>query len=131
MKKSGSLVLLACLLIVSSCFILRANNKANAVYRFNRTGILEITGTAQLPENVKNTVVPAEKTEELIDQLEGLVLKATDEKNDSKGWEYSFTIVYEEGKTVSISLSEEKIVIDGYIYRTNRYDFDDFLAYFT
>lgn len=130
MKKRGYLALVACLLILSGCAILKANNHADGFYKFNRTGITEITGTAQMSEGVKHTVIPEEKFEELISQIENLRLKATDEKIDNKGWQYLFTVAYEDGKTISISLSEGKIVIDGRIYRTNLYDPDAFLTYF-
>lgn len=39
-------------------------------------------------------------------------------------------IASDDGKSVNINLSKERIVIDGYAYNTELYNADDFLTYF-
>lgn len=127
MKKTLCLILAGLLLILSGC----ATSQKNEPYTINRTGITKITGTSQMSRPVKNIVIPSEKTEELLNQLDALHLIPTGEKNDLKGWQYFFDIEYGNGTTIRITLISESLVeIDDYIYKTTLYNSNDFLKFF-
>lgn len=99
-------------------------------FEFNRNGITEVTGTSQMSDPVANVVLPKSSVEKLLNQIEELCLQPTDADDDKKGWEYLFAVKYDDGSTTSISLSEEKIKIDGKVYETDLYQSNDFSAYF-
>lgn len=123
MKKIGCFLLAMVFLALSGCSAFQKTV-------FPREGIAEITGTSQMTAPVRTAVLSAGQTEELLTRIEGLGLEPTGEKNDRKGWEYSFVVRYEDGREISIVLSEETAVIDEVVYRAARYRADDFSAYF-
>lgn len=124
MKKALCIAFAVLMLLLASC------TSGDGYYKFEREGITEIKGITTMTEKVKEVTVSAEKTEQLLNQLESLNLEKTGEKNEFKGWEYSFTVSYGDGKTVLVSLSEKAAVIDGYVYNTSLYSADDYLNYF-
>lgn len=99
-------------------------------FEFSRDGITEVTGTSQMSDPVANVVLPKSSVEKLLNQIEELCLQPTDADDDKKGWEYLFVVKYDNGSTISISLSEENIKIDGNVYKTTQYKSNDFLVYF-
>ena len=104
--------------------------KEDAFYKFNRTGITEITGTSQMSDPVKKVVLPSASVEKFVKQIEELCLQPTGTDDNAKGWEYFFAIKYDDGSTTSITLSEGKINIDGKVYKTTLYRSNDFSTYF-
>ena len=83
-----------------------------------------------MSDPVKKVVITKENAERFLNQVEELCLQPTGTNNNTKGWEYFFAIKYDDGSTISITLSEGKIDIDGKIYKTNLYKASDFAAYF-
>lgn len=83
-----------------------------------------------MSDPVKNVVITKENAERFLNQVEELCLLPKDTDDNKKGWEYLFVVKYDDGSTTSISLSEEKIKIDGIVYKTTLYHSDDFLTYF-
>ena len=123
MKKIGCFLLAMVFLALSGC---SASQKTVLPHE----GIAEITGTSQMTAPVRTAVLSAGQTEEFLTRIEGLGLEPTGEKNDRKGWEYFFVLRYEDGRSISIVLSEEAAVIDEVVYRAARYRADDFSSYF-
>ena len=99
-------------------------------FEFNRNGITEVTGTSQMSDPVVTVVLTKSNVEKLLNQVEELCLLPADADDNKKGWEYLFVVKYDDGSTTSISLSEEKIKIDGKVYQTTLYKSNDFSAYF-
>lgn len=121
------LIFVIILTLAASCV---KQNVENNSYTFDSSGIEEIRGTSQMLENVKSVVLSDEEIPKLLEQLDSLLLEETEEKNEHKGWEFFFLIKYHDGRSVNINLSKEQIVIDGFVYHTERYHSDDFLIYF-
>lgn len=115
---------------LSGCSSASSPENKDDYYKVNRTGMTEVTGTSQMSDPVKDVVIPKESVEQLLNQIDGLHLQATSQGNAVKGWEYLFTIKYEDGSTTQISLSEEKIKIDDKVYETDLYQSNDFSVYF-
>lgn len=116
--------------VTAGCGSAPSGNSANDYYKFNRSGITEITATSQMSNPVKTTVISKENAELLLNRLEELKLQPENTENDFKGWQYSFGIKYEYESTVQINLSEETTVIDGKNYKTDLYKADDFSEFF-
>lgn len=127
---------LLCIFVAILIFALSGCSSASSpenkydYYKVNRTGMTEVTGTSQMSDPVKDVVIPKESVEQLLNQIDGLHLQTTSQGNDVKGWEYLFTIKYEDGSTTQISLSEEVVKIDGDVYKTTLYKANDFAKYF-
>ena len=130
MKKIICFALAIMLFVLSGCSSQQPNNQTDDYYKFNRAGIAEIEGTSQMSDPVKKVVITKENAERFLNQVEELCLQPTGTNNNTKGWEYFFAIKYDDGSTISITLSEGKIDIDGKIYKTNLYKASDFAAYF-
>ena len=123
MKKIGCFLLAMVFLALSGCSAFQKTG-------LPRDGIAEITGTSQMSDPVRTAVLSAGQAEEFLTRIEGLGLEPTGEKTDQKGWEYSFVVRYEDGRSISIVLSEEAAVVDEVVYRAARYRADDFSSYF-
>ena len=130
MKKIVCFALAIMLFVLSGCSSQQPNNQTDDYYKFNRAGIAEIEGTSQMSDPVKKVVITKENAERLLNQVEELCLQPTGTNNNTKGWEYFFAIKYDDGSTISITLSEGKIDIDGKVYKTDLYQSKDFSAYF-
>lgn len=130
MNRIPCLVLAVLLFVLSGCSTPQPHNQTNNFYTFDHTGIVEITATSQMSENVNNIVVSEENIEALLNKLDSLCLTPVDDGKKFKGWQYLFVIEYDDGNIIKISLSEEQVNINGQIYTTTLYHSDDFLTYF-
>ncbi len=130
MKKIVCFALAMLLFVLSGCSSASSPENKDDYYEVNRTGVTEITGTAQMPNDVKKVVLTGDSVEKFLKQIDELRLQPTDADDNTKGWTYFFAIKYDDGSATSISLSEGKINIDGKIYKTDLYQSNDFSAYF-
>lgn len=116
--------------VLAGCGSTPSGNSADGYYKFNRSGITEITATSQMSDSVKTIAISKENAERLLNRLEELKLQPENTENDLKGWQYLFDIKYEDESTVQITLSEETAVIDGKNYKTDLYEAEDFSEFF-
>lgn len=130
MKKLLCIVLTMFIFVLSGCSSASSPENKDDYYKVNRTGVTEITGTAQMPDDVKKVVLTGDSVEKFLKQIDELSLQATDADDNTKGWTYFFAIKYDDGSTTSVSLSEEKIKIDDKVYETDLYQSNDFSVYF-
>ena len=130
MKKLLCIVVALFMLALLGCSSSSPDKQTDDYYRVNRTGITEVIGTSQMFDPVKNFILPSVSVEKLLKQIDDLCLQPTGIDDDKKGWEYYFVIKYDDGSTVSITLSEGRVTIDGEIYKTTLYQSNDFAVYF-
>ena len=130
MKKLLCIVLAMFIFVLSGCSAVSSPENKDDYYKVNRTGVTEITGTAQMPDDVKKIVLTGDSVEKFLKQIDELSLQPTGDDDNTKGWTYFFAIKYDDGSATSITLSEWKINIDGKIYKTSLYKANDFAAYF-
>lgn len=126
-------ILCAVILIVfvtAGCGAAPSGNSADGYYKFNRSGITEITAASQMSNPVKTTVISKENADRLLNRLEELKLQPENTENDLKGRQYLFSIKYEDESTVQITLSEETVIIGGTNYETDLYKAENFSEYF-
>lgn len=130
MKRLLCIVVAMFIFVLSGCSSASSPENKDDCYKVNRTGVTEVTGSSQMSDPVKDVVIPKESVEQHLNQIDGLHLQATSQGNAVKGWEYLFTIKYDDRSTTQISLSEEKIKIDEKVYETDLYQSNDFSVYF-
>ena len=130
MKKLLCIAVAMFIFMLSGCSSASSPENKDDYYEVNRTGVTEITGTAQMPDDVKKVVLTGDSVEKFLKQIDELSLQPTDADDNTKGWTYFFAIKYDDGSATSITLSEGKINIDGKIYKTSLYKANDFAAYF-
>lgn len=99
-------------------------------YKFDRSGITEISATSQMADQVKKIVISKEDAQAFLDKVEQLRLTPADTENDAKGWDYFFVIKYDSGKETQISFLKEIIKIDDEAYKSDLYKSETFLTYF-
>ena len=130
MKKILCIVLAMFIFVLSGCSSASSPENKDDYYNVNRTGITEVTGTSQMSDPVMKVVLTGNDVEKFLKQIDELRLQPTGTNDDTKGWEYYFVVKYDDGGTTSITLSEEKIEIDGKVYKTTLYQSNAFLTYF-
>lgn len=116
--------------MLTSCSSGMSSGSVEGYYKFNRSEITEIVGTSQMSDPVKATVISKENADQFLNQLEDLELRPENTESNLKGWEYSFTIKYENESTVQITLSKKGAVIDGENYKIGTYNANDFSVFF-
>lgn len=104
---------------------------SNSEYHIEKNLIKEISGTEQLSGDFNNVILNNNDIDVFIDNIERLHLKKTLKKSEIEGGkDFFFIINYEDGKQESISLSNNEVTINRYIYRTNLYNKDNFITFF-
>lgn len=114
-----------CLLAILS--LLGCNNKE---YCIDRSTVKDICGIEQPSGAYKSIVLNKEDINTFIDNIEKLHLKKTLKKSETEGRDFFFTINYLDGKHENINLSQREIDINGYIYKTSSYNYENFKCFF-
>lgn len=130
MRKLLCVVVALFIFMLSGCSSASSPDNKDTDYKINRVGVTEVSGTSQMSDPVKDVVIPKESVEQLLNQIEGLHLQATDQDSAVKGWDYLFNVKYDDGSTTQISLSGEAVKVDGKVYKTTLYKANDFSTYF-
>ncbi len=127
---SGIVFLISALIL--SMFIWLATNPATkpATIDIEIYDIKKITAVTQMTDSSPTVIdVPEKDWEELLTKINSLSAQKIDSE-DMNGWEYSFTITYEDESTLQIIFRNEKVKVGDSYYLVTDYNKNDFMYVF-
>ncbi|MBQ2738265.1 MAG: hypothetical protein IJF38_06210 [Clostridia bacterium] len=98
-------------------------------YKIRRDGIIKITGRTILEDGLHEIELNGARKEEFLDQIDALCLMPVS-NNYEFGYDFGFTVFYDDDSYIAISLIEPQIHLGGCDYVTELYRPEDFLKYF-
>lgn len=98
-------------------------------YKIRRDGIIKITGRTILEDGLHEIELDGALKEEFLDQIDALRLSPV-EKNYEFGYDFGFTVFYDDDSYIAISLIKSQIHLGDCDYVTELYRPEDFLKYF-
>ncbi|MBE6125048.1 MAG: hypothetical protein E7186_01845 [Erysipelotrichaceae bacterium] len=111
---------------ISSC----SPNNTNKL-KLNANDIKEIVGTSQMSNPIiTKTFTDGETIGEITNVINSMNLTSIDTVGELKGWQYYFSVRYINGEEITISLSDNSILINGIVFYALSYDPKLFYPYF-
>ena len=118
---------LLCLVFVMALLMLSACSQPNEPYKFERKEIAELS----VSDGQNNPITLSNlKMMRLLDMIEALEPKATENYDDTSRKHYCLDIADSAANQSQICLTDEYITIDGYVYDVTDYSPNEFASFF-
>ncbi len=128
MKSKRIIIAILIIGVVFIFYLVRTSNNDISI-KVDLSKVTKITAVTQMTEKPMSIIIPGEKWNSFADTLSKMSLHKFKDKNE-KGWQYLFTVEYNDKSIMQISFLNDKITVNNKVYKVSNYNPNDLVYFF-